>query len=120
MDDHDSSVGGPGDAERPPAGPSKRAWTFLSTHAQVLLCVWRQPDALIRDIAEQVGISGRAVQLVLRDLEDEGYITSVRVGRRNRYQLHSDRRLRHPLVAQLEVSTLLSLLDARSPGDLPP
>ena len=85
-------------------------WTFLTNHALVLLCIARNPDIRLRDIAVAVGITERAVQAIIADLEEAGYLTRSRVGRRNRYQLHSALPLRHPLERELEVDQLLAVL----------
>jgi DNA-binding MarR family transcriptional regulator len=85
-------------------------WTFLTNHALVLLCIARNHDTRLRDIASAVGITERAVQAIVADLEEAGYLTRSRVGRRNRYQLHSTQPLRHPLEREHEVDDLLAVL----------
>ena len=86
------------------------SWTFLSHHAQVFLCVARDPDVRLRDIAAAVGITERAVQAIVNDLVAEGYVDRTRVGRRNHYSVHPDAPLRHRLQGDLDVGTLLRLL----------
>lgn len=72
-------------------------WTFLTNHSQVLLCLARNGGRMTaRDIAEVVGITERAVQRILKDLEQTGYITRFRDGRQNRYEIHAERPMRHP------------------------
>ncbi|GAA5034783.1 MarR family transcriptional regulator [Terrabacter aeriphilus] len=90
---------------------STSRWTFLSNHTHVLVCLARDPDATMRDVAEQVGITERAVQRIVGDLETAGYLSRRRAGRRNAYSLRADRPLRHPLEAGTDVRTLLSVLD---------
>jgi DNA-binding IclR family transcriptional regulator len=85
-------------------------WTFLSHHAQVLLCVARDPDTRLRDIAAEVRVTERAVQAIVNDLVAEGYLTRTRVGRRNHYEVNPDVRLRHPMQHDLDAGTLLRLL----------
>ncbi|CAM4012698.1 winged helix-turn-helix domain-containing protein [Deinococcus marmoris] len=92
---------------QPPHAPS---WTFLSNHSRVLLCLKRQPDATLRQVAADVGITERAVQRIVRDLEDAGILIRQRVGRRNTYQVEANRPLRHPLDAHRNVNELLELL----------
>lgn len=87
-----------------------RHWTFLSNHAHVLICVAREPEMRIRDIAVLVGITERAASSIVADLECEGYLTRSKVGRNNRYQLHFDRPLRHPLEEHRPVGDLLSII----------
>lgn len=99
--------------KRPPA-PAP-AWTFLTNHAHVLLCIARDPEALMRDIARDVGITERAVQKIVADLEASGHITHEREGRRNRYSLRPARRLRHPIEAHRSVADLIALLPASPP-----
>ncbi len=85
-------------------------WTFLSNHAHVLICIAREPEVRLRDVAARVGITERAVQGIVADLEEAGYLSHTRKGRRNYYELHSDRPFRHPVAAHREIGLLLSLI----------
>lgn len=93
-----------------PATGTRPGWTFLTNHAHVLLCIRRDPGVRVRDIAGDVGITDRAVQGILRDLVDDGYVERERVGRRNTYRLLPDAPLRHPLEHAHTVGELLDLL----------
>lgn len=64
----------------------------------------------MRDVAEGVGITERAVQRIVADLEDAGYLKRVREGRRNRYLVREHLPLRHPLERHRRVSMLLELV----------
>jgi|SRR5215470_9330671 len=88
-------------------------WTFLTNHAHVLLCVWEDSEARVRDIATRVGITERAVQRILQELESEQYLHRERVGRRNRYRIRADRPFRHPVEDHRPVSLLLNLIVRR-------
>ena len=83
-------------------------WSLLSTHGLVLVCVARHPGARLREIAECVGITERAVQRVLGDLCTEGYVCRERVGRRNSYEIRPDLPLRHPALDDRRLSDLLA------------
>ncbi|MDH3293492.1 MAG: winged helix-turn-helix domain-containing protein [Acidimicrobiia bacterium] len=87
------------------------SWTFLTNHAHVLIAIARNPEIRQRDIAYAVGITVGAVQRIISDLEEAGYLTSERIGRRNRYSINDDRKLRHPLENQHTVKELISSLD---------
>jgi len=87
-------------------------WTFLTNHAHVLLCVARDPDIRHRDMAERVGITERAAQRIVADLIEAGYLHSVREGRRNRYHLHPELPLRHPLERDHRIGEILAVLQA--------
>ena len=90
-----------------------RQWTFLSNHAHVLVCLAIDPDVRLRDVAAEVGITERAVQGIVGDLESAGVIVRERQGRRNSYRLILDASLRHPLEAHRSVRALLAMvLDA--------
>ncbi len=89
------------------AGPS---WTFLTNHSHVLICLSRDPLMRLRDIAVQVGITERAVQRIVADLEAGEVITRIREGRRNRYEVHPDRPLRHPIEAHCTVADLMQVV----------
>ena len=93
-----------------PAEADLRHWTFLSNHGHVLVCLARDPDARLRDVAQSVGITERAVQKIVSDLEDAGVVQRVRDGRRNRYRLFLERPLRHPLEAHRNVGSLLGMV----------
>lgn len=86
-------------------------WTFLSNHAHVLRLLFENPDLRMRDIAAQVDITERAVQRILHDLVEEGYVIVEKEGRRNHYELRLDAPLRHPLEAG---ATIRHLLDGLS------
>jgi DNA-binding MarR family transcriptional regulator len=86
------------------------SWTFLTNHAHVLLCLALDPEARMRNVAEKVGISERAVQKIVADLEEGGYLTRSRSGRRNRYELHPHQPLRHPIERHRNVDALLALV----------
>ena len=88
-------------------------WTFLTNHAHVLLCVWEDPEARVRDIATRVGITERAVQRILQELEADSYLVRERVGRRNRYRVRADRPFRHPVEDHRPVSLLLEVIASR-------
>jgi DNA-binding transcriptional ArsR family regulator len=83
------------------------SWTFLTNHSHVLICITEDASARARDIAASVGITERAVQRIVTELCDAGYVTKVREGRRNRYTVHLDRPLRHPVEGHCTVSELL-------------
>lgn len=87
-------------------------WTFLTNHAHVLICIARDQDIRLRDVAEQVGITERAVQAIVRELEEGGYLERFRVGRRNTYELHGDLPMRHPVESDHQVAELLAALAA--------
>ena len=79
-----------------PTGEPGR-WTFLTNHGHVLLALYRDPDLRQRDVAQLVGITEGAVHRILTDLQDGGYITIERVGRRNHYLIDASLGLRHPI-----------------------
>jgi DNA-binding MarR family transcriptional regulator len=86
-------------------------WTFLTNHSHVLLCLARQPDTRLRDVADDVGITERAVQRIVADLEAGGYLTRRKAGRRNVYAIDESRPLRHPVEAHQTIARLLALGD---------
>ena len=91
-------------------------WTFFSNHGHVLVCLARDSEARLRDVAIQVGITERAVQKIVRDLDDAGYLEVSKQGRRNRYRINNRKALRHPLQSGCTVGQLLSLLARQQVG----
>lgn len=89
--------------------PPKGSWTFLTNHSHVLICLARDPHQRLRDVAQQVGITERAVQGIVKDLENGGILERIREGRRNHYHINLEPHLRHPLEAQCNIRDLLQL-----------
>jgi predicted ArsR family transcriptional regulator len=96
--------------------PTRPSWLFLSNHGNVLLCIARDPSIRISELADRVGIGERAAQKIIADLAADGYITRTKDGRRNRYTINREARLRHPLFSDL---TIEPLVDALSDGHKP-
>ncbi len=95
------------------SGASK--WTFLTNHGHVLLCLAQSSGLRLRDVAAQVGVTERAVQRIVADLEDGGYLRRRRSGRQNVYEIDAAQPLRHPVESHHSVAELIAL----SAGDEP-
>lgn len=91
--------------------PDVPSWTFLTNHAHVLIAISRDTELRQRDIAHAVGITTSAVQRILHELEDGGYVQREKVGRRNRYRVTANKPLRHPLEERHTVAELISVLE---------
>ncbi|HEY7789191.1 MAG TPA: helix-turn-helix domain-containing protein [Vicinamibacterales bacterium] len=96
------------------AASAATAWSFLTNHAYVLMCLARDPGARIRDVADRIGITERAVQRIVAELERHSYLRRVREGRRNRYEVQIDHPLRHQMERSWTVADLLALGDAEA------
>ncbi|MDH3726501.1 MAG: winged helix-turn-helix domain-containing protein [Myxococcales bacterium] len=83
------------------------AWTFLSNHGHVLVCIARDRNVRVREIAQAVGVTERAVQRILRELEEAGVIVRTRQGRRTHYEVNERLPLRHPIEAEHSVGELV-------------
>lgn len=103
-----------------PGAAGRPRWTFLSNHAHVLICLDRNSDATIRDIAQQVGITQRAVQKIVVDLTADGYLQVERRGRRNHYTVDGRRPLRHPLEDHASARQLLDAVGRPAHPDADP
>ncbi len=89
-------------------------WNFFTNHAHVLICLARDPEQSLREVALVVGITERAVQRIVADLEAAGYLTREKKGRQNHYQLHTALPLRHEVESHCSVGDLLEVLIASS------
>lgn len=85
-------------------------WTFLSNHAHVLLLIAQDPRVTLREVADRVGVTERAVQRIVADLEAARYLERQRAGRRNEYKVHPELPLRHPIEAHRDVGALIELV----------
>jgi len=88
-------------------------WTFLSNHGRVLLCISHDPEARLRDIAAEVGITERSAYAIVNDLAEGGYITKYRDGRRNRYEIVHDLRLPEAPERDVAIGEVLDTLAGR-------
>jgi MarR family len=96
--------------------PADKPWTFLTNHARVLIEITRNPQSRLRDLAAAIGITERAAQAIVNDLEAGGYITRTRVGRRTHYSVDPDLPFRHPADADHLIKGLLLFFTERD-GD---
>ena len=94
--------------------PDVPSWTFLSNHAHVLILLAQDDDLRMRDVADRVGITERAVQRIVAELVDSGYLEITKEGRCNTYRVLRDRPLRHPVESHRQVGDLLKMVGRRS------
>mgnify|MGYP006279532347 CR=1 FL=1 len=87
----------------------EKQWTFLSNHGHVLIFLAQNPQARVRDIAAEVGITERSAQIILADLETAGYLTKKKTGRRNEYTIQADMNFRHPSESHKTIKSLLEI-----------
>ena len=92
------------------ASEAAHQWTFLTNHTHILVCLVHNPDTRIRDLADSVGITERAVQRILAELEEAGAIKKEREGRRNHYKVKLNYSLRHPLESHCKLKHLLNAI----------
>ena len=95
-------------------GSPSHGWTFFTNHTQVLLCIARDPGVRLRDVADQVGVTERAVQRIVADLVEAGFVERRRVGRRNEYVVNREGAMRHPAQIGREIGDLLDLMELES------
>ncbi|MFK5636073.1 MULTISPECIES: helix-turn-helix transcriptional regulator [unclassified Ornithinimicrobium] len=86
-------------------------WTFLTNHGHVLVCLAVNPEALLRDVATSIGITERAVQQIVGDLERAGVLIRLRVGRRNSYVVRRDELFRHPVEGGVTIGDFMDLVE---------
>ena len=97
-------------ASKTPPPTAVAQWTFLTNHAHVLLSLAQNPEALMRDVAAAVGVTERAVQRIVAELEEAGYLRKEREGRRNRYEVKTSLPLRHPIERHCQVGHLVKMV----------
>jgi len=95
----------------------RKTWTFLTNHAQVLLCLTETPNIRLRDVAERVRITERATQRIVAELVEAGYVRTARVGRRNEYTVDHEHAMRHTAQLGYEIGVLLEALTEARPPD---
>lgn len=91
--------------------PSSNNWTFLTNHAHVLIVLSQHPNIVLREVALRVGITERAVQRIVQDLEEGGFLVREKIGRQNHYRVNDTLPLRHPVESHRNIGDLLSLIN---------
>jgi DNA-binding MarR family transcriptional regulator len=94
------------------SGDDYHRWRFVTNHAHVLEAIADDPTLRLRDIAAAVGITERTAAQIVTDLEEAGYLTKIRDGRRNHYEIHEELPLRHPQHRHRTVGELIRFLQA--------
>jgi DNA-binding IclR family transcriptional regulator len=94
-------------------------WSFLTKHAQVLLCIAHDPGVRLRDIAASVGITERSAYGIVSDLAAAGYAVKQKDGRRNRYKIQAHLPLPELASQQLTIGEVLALLARATAGGHP-
>jgi DNA-binding IclR family transcriptional regulator len=93
-------------------------WTFLTNHAQVLLCIADDPGIRLREIGARVGITERAAHRIVGELEGSGYLSRERHGRRNRYAIKPHLPLPDSVARERQIGDLLDVLVDQTPAPL--
>lgn len=84
-------------------------WELFSSHGLVLIYFSRHPRARLRDAAEAIGLTERAVQNNIRDLAASGHLLIEKVGRRNRYKVVGRKHLTHATTRSVSLRQILQL-----------
>ena len=92
------------------------SWGFLTSHAQALVCIARDPGVRLRDIAASLGITERSAHGIVTDLAAAGYVVKQKNGRRNRYQIQAHLPLPEPTRRERTVGEVLALLAGTDGG----
>ena len=107
-----ASAARPSQEQAPAADPGSR-WTVFTNHGHVLILLAQDPALVLRQVATRVGITERAVQRIIADLEEAGFLQRERIGRQNRYRILTDQALRHPIESHRTVGDLVGLIHKR-------
>jgi hypothetical protein len=99
--------------EQPTTADPGSRWTVFTNHGHVLILLAQDPALVLRQVATRVGITERAVQRIIADLEEAGFLERERIGRQNRYRIRTDQALRHPIEAHRTVGDLVGLIHKR-------
>ena len=110
-----TSEGRGGGTGRRSRGGDVQGWTFLTNHSHVLVCLLQDPSARLRDVAARIGITERAVQKIILDLETARVLRRAREGRRNRYNIDLELPLRHAVEAHCTIREVLSPIARLAP-----
>jgi predicted transcriptional regulator len=91
----------------------KRDWTFITNHGRVLAYIAKYSQSTTEDIAREVNITIRMVQIIISDLDMAGYITRKKQGRGNTYTINAELPMRHPMERDCVIGDVLQVLGCR-------
>ena len=91
-----------------------KTWTFVSNHGMVLSVVAGNSRITATEIASQLEITERSVRRIINDLEEAGYISKVKQGRRNVYTVYKHFHMRRPKTRDVKIKELLTILSKQS------
>ena len=86
-------------------------WNFFTNYGHVLFVLSQDSCIRVRDLAERVGITERAAQKIIHDLEKDGYIRIKKIGRNNSYTVDGRKKLRHPIEEACRISELIRVIE---------
>lgn len=98
-----------------PLSSEEASWTFFTNHGHVLLCLAQEPEMLLREVAQKVGITERMVQKIVSDLEAAGVLVREKIGRQNTYQINAKLPLRHAVEAHCTIQGLIDFVLSAKP-----
>lgn len=90
-------------------------WTFLTNHTHVLILLAQNPERVLREVAAAIGITERAVQRIVSELEQDGYIQRSKEGRKNSYTLNLNKPFRHEIESHCSIGDLVNLVLEKAP-----
>jgi DNA-binding IclR family transcriptional regulator len=96
--------------------PAAPRWTFLTNHGQLLLCIANEPGLSLREIGDRVGITERAAHRIVAELEESGYLSRQRNGRRNQYTIKPHLPLPDAVARERQIGDLLGVLAEQDPA----
>ena len=90
-------------------------WNFFTNHGHVIFVLSQNPKITSREVAQEVGITERATQKIISDLEQGGFIKIKKDGRNNIYKVNGKKRLRHDIEKGCQLNDLIEIISENSP-----
>jgi hypothetical protein len=87
-------------------------WSFLTNHGRALLCIARDPEVRVREMAASLNITERRTYGILTELSEAGYITKTKEGRRNRYKVETHLPFSEHTSRDVPIGEVLQLLSS--------
>jgi len=89
-------------------------WNFLTNHGHILFLLAIEPELTVREISLKVGITERAALRIISDLEQDNYIEISKQGRKNTYNVRTDKSLKHDLEKQCQIKDFVNVIKKQS------
>ena len=89
-------------------------WSFFTNYGHVIFLLSENSKMTAREVGDRVGITERATQKIIHNLEESGFIKIKKEGRNNRYKVVGRKKLRHDIEKNCRIDELVDFVSEKN------